>query len=159
MLRRTFRGVRRLFARFARQSGPDRLLLIEALLCQVVALAAVRALPLRVWASRLGEFNRESPEEEDADVHAVADRIAWAVDRTGRLVPWHATCLMLAVTAMLLLKRRSIPYTLYLGVVTAQRAGENMEAHAWLRCGKDVLTGASEMDRFRPVTTLGYGTP
>lgn len=148
-----------MYRRFTRQSMPDRLLLIEAIACHVIALVAVKGVPLRIWAPRLGEINHETPEVDVSNYREVAANVTWAVEKTSRLVSWHTTCLMLAIAAMIMLHRRSIPYTLYLGVVTATRADDNMEAHAWLRCGKDILTGASEMDRFSKVTTLGYEIP
>jgi hypothetical protein len=42
-----------------------------------------------------------------------------------------------------MLKRRRIAATLYLGVAKKESDPEGLAAHAWLRCGDVILTGAA----------------
>ncbi|MEG0711156.1 MAG: lasso peptide biosynthesis B2 protein, partial [Niameybacter sp.] len=53
--------------------------------------------------------------------------------------PWESKCLVQAMVAQYLLKRRRIATTLYLGV--AKGSEGELKAHAWLRCGQMIVTG------------------
>lgn len=66
-------------------------------------------------------------------------RVAWAMPRAARLVPWRSTCLVQAVAARAWLDRHGIETRLELGMPTAQ--ADQFEAHAWLTCGETVVTG------------------
>ena len=64
---------------------------------------------------------------------------------------WESKCLVRALTAQRLLKKKGIPSTMYLGCKMEEG---NMVAHAWLRVGKLYVTGGngesySKVDRFR----------
>ena len=48
-----------------------------------------------------------------------------------------------------MLRRLGIANTLYLGV--GKEEGKGLVAHAWLRCGGTILTGASGCERFTVV--------
>jgi hypothetical protein len=76
--------------------------------------------------------------------------------RIGRLVrlaagytPWKSRCLVQAMAAMVLLSRKHIPYTLYLGVTVNEVEG--MQAHAWVSAGPVYVTG---YDGFRYFTMV-----
>jgi hypothetical protein len=47
-----------------------------------------------------------------------------------------------------MLKRRKIPFTLYLGLTRDQKRGKNLTAPAWLRSGNIVLTGKERVNLF-----------
>lgn len=144
-----------MWSRLARRSRRERRLLAEAVVCQAVAWVAVRAVPFRKWSHRLGTMHRETDLVDAPGFREVAEDVAWAVGCAKRWMPWRVTCLMEAVAARMMLSRRGIPSTLYLGVMPA-RGGSAMEAHAWLRCGTMILTGASERERFTAVTTFAW---
>lgn len=67
--------------------------------------------------------------------------VAKNVDRVCGNTPWESKCLVRAWTAVTLLKEKEIPCTLYLGV-GKDEAGK-MVAHAWVRCGKNYVTGGN----------------
>jgi hypothetical protein len=50
-----------------------------------------------------------------------------------------------------MLKRRRIAATLYLGVAKDENKAEKLAAHAWLRCGDVILTGAHGHRQFTVV--------
>lgn len=64
--------------------------------------------------------------------------VAWAVQRTAKSVPWRCECLEQALAAKWLLRRYSIPSTLYFGSLFN---GLTLKAHAWVRCGDVIVTG------------------
>jgi hypothetical protein len=49
-----------------------------------------------------------------------------------------------------MLRRRSIPSTLYLGINPA----EGYDAHAWVRAGALIVTGGPRQDRFAIVSSF-----
>lgn len=68
-----------------------------------------------------------------------------AVRRCIGRTPWRYKCFEQAITARLMLEKRKIPNTLYLGV---QNNNMKLKAHAWLRCGDDIITGSKGKDNF-----------
>ena len=70
---------------------------------------------------------------------------------TGRL-PWDSSCLVRALAAQLMLRRRNLPTVLQLGV----RAGPATElsAHAWLTCGEINIVGDESAAEFTPIAAF-----
>ena len=87
-----------------------------------------------------GERGEESPEEEEKSVYRYAARIARIVDRICTKTTWESKCLVRALTAQKLLKRKKIHSTMYLGCKLEEG---KMVAHAWLRCGQMYVTGGN----------------
>jgi hypothetical protein len=65
-----------------------------------------------------------------------------------------SVCLPQAVATQWMLKRRRIAGTLYLGVAKDETQPEKLAAHAWLRCGTFILTGAAGHRQFTVVATF-----
>lgn len=89
---------------------------------------------------RWGTQGEESFAEDTLENYRYAYRVSYAVDRICTRTAWESKCLVRALTAQKLLKRKKIHSTLYLGC-----AVENgrMVAHAWLRVGKLYVTGGN----------------
>ena len=49
---------------------------------------------------------------------------------------------------------RGLPATLYLAVAQDKAAPEKLAAHAWLRCGDSILTGAGVREQFTVVSAF-----
>jgi hypothetical protein len=82
---------------------------------------------------------------------AEAARVGRAVVGAAANTPWRSACLEQAVAAAGLLRRGGIPGTLYLGVARDPTQPDGMAAHAWLRCGNVMVTGAAGHERFAVV--------
>jgi len=52
-----------------------------------------------------------------------------------------------------MLRRRRLVSTLYLGV--AKDENGSLSAHAWLRCGRRILTGDSGAEQFKIISSFG----
>lgn len=130
----------------------DRLVLLEAALALLLANAAVHALPFRVLARFLGRHAQATPIEPLGERGRAARRVRWAITSAGSRVPWRPLCLAQAVAAKAMLGRRGVPNTLYLGVVTGEPDG--LAAHAWVRAGRLVVTGAGERWRFTRISSF-----
>jgi hypothetical protein len=138
--------------KFFRRSWRDRLLLIEAALWLGLAWLAIAALPFRWLAPYLGQQQWESPTMDVPDPHEYVQRISRAVLTMSEHAPWQSTCLPQAIAAKMMLQRRGICSTLYLGV--AKDSEEGLVAHAWLRSGATILTGEPGWERFTVVSTF-----
>ena len=144
--------LRRTFTAAWRLGWQDWRLLAEAGGCLVAARLAVWFVPFRRIANRLGDKMAESPAEDTEAQRAAAARIGWAVRALGRRLPWMSQCLVQAVAATWMLQRRRIPSTLYFGL--AKDTGGELKAHAWVRSGTKVLTGAKGRHAFTVVATF-----
>lgn len=80
--------------------------------------------------------------------------IGWAIQAAAVRTPWESACLVQALTGMIMLSHRGIGATLYLGVAKEESNPESMAAHAWLRCGDTVLTGAVGVERFSVISSF-----
>jgi hypothetical protein len=113
--------------------------LIEAALWLTFVTVAVRVLPFRRLATFLGGHGQESSMAIDAAGRARARIVGQALRAARRRLPFHPSCLILAVAAMAMLRRRRQASTLYFGV--ADGGTEELRAHAWLRSGDVMVTG------------------
>ena len=66
---------------------------------------------------------------------------------------WKDSCLIRGLTAKRILNSMGHKCTLYMGV--CREEGQGMRAHAWLRCGKCIVTGGDAMAGFTVTATFG----
>lgn len=140
-------------ARFRRRPPAQRRLLVRAGLALAVMRVAVR-LPFRTLSRVMGLRRGETMLVVEPGDLARASAVGWAVRAAASYTPWESTCLMQALAAAALLRRRGIDGTLYLGVAKGSGAAEAITAHAWLRCGELVLTGESERARYTQIASF-----
>lgn len=87
-----------------------------------------------------GEEGKESAEEETGEVYKYTASVSRIVNRICTKTSWESKCLVRALTAQKLLKRKKIHSTMYLGCKLEEG---KMVAHAWLRCGGMYVTGGN----------------
>ena len=142
----------RRLGRFLRLSSSDRRLFVEAAIWLGVARLALLMVPFRWITPFLGRHMAESPQTTESEHKEIVERISRVVQTASRHMPWECKCLTQAIACKSMLKRRGLRTTLYLGV--AKGSEENLKAHAWLRTGDLIVTGARDMDRFIVVSTF-----
>ena len=137
-------------AKWSRLDWAQRLVLLEAAWNLTSALVAIRLLPFRWIAPRLGTTG-EAPIHKalSAEQQQEARQVGWAITALALYFPWDAKCLAQAVAGKWMLQRRGLPSTLYLGVERVHDGEKWLEAHAWLRCGTDIITGERQHERFK----------
>ena len=121
-------------------TAADWRILIAVAVAQVVAAAALRAMPLsvlRVTAARLRRFARFVVIGSD-------DHVVWAIQATGRRLGGLSSCLVRALVTDLVLGSPERPLCLTIGV--RRTASGTLEAHAWVESGDRVLIGATSDD-------------
>lgn len=119
-----------------------------------VAWLLVQTIPFRWLAGTLGEPMRESAATLDASDLELAGLTGAAVRAAANYTPWSSVCLPQAVAAQWMLRRRRIAATLYLGVAKESASPPGLVAHAWLRCGDQILTGAGGRQQYTVLTTF-----
>ena len=140
-----FRKVKKFF----RLSCTLKIMLFEALILTGIVRFSILFIPFNKLARGIGKYKDESTNEvRDIDKEEI-NKIAWAVGTISTRTPWQSKCLVKALTAQIMLKQRKISSTLYLGV--AKDKEKKLKAHAWLRCGMDIITGDSERKGFTVV--------
>lgn len=145
----------RLLSMLARMPAAERRALTSAFVWCTVASVVLKVVPFRTVAARLGRTQlgtagdaAESPmSREDS---AVVRRVAWAVSRAARWLPWKPVCLPQAVTAQWMLRRSGVPSTLYLGI----DPNGSYDAHAWVRAGRVIVTGGPSVQRYAVVAAF-----
>jgi hypothetical protein len=113
-----------------------------------VALSLTRlaaSLPFR-WLMLRQQTVLMSPLPVDSLPHDPRARaVRRMIHRVGRRLPWKTTCLIDALAARALLRRRGVPSILHFGMTRKDGA---LTAHAWLETGDGVVCGGGEADRF-----------
>ena len=134
---------------FVRIKWRDKILFFQAFFLSGIARMAILYIPFKRVKKYMGKPMSESPFEVDNEVYKVAKRVAWAVNQACQYTPWKSKCLVRAIIAQRMLKRHKIFSTIYLGVNKDKK--NNMQAHAWLRCGEVFVTGGYEKNDFKEV--------
>lgn len=144
---------KRRLGRFARLSWQERGLLFETFFLLGLGRFLVVMVPFRHVAPRLGALNgRHNPALNVDDLQQV-NLVSYWVRLTARHTPFTSNCFNKALAAHFMLRRRRIGNTLYLGVA---KNGHEMEAHAWLRGGEQIVTGAAGHERFTEVSHFSW---
>ncbi len=106
----------------------DCCLLVEATLFAALARMAILTLPFRWIAPWLGRYTESAGDTgETAGDDPVRQRVGWAVQVAGRHTPWQSKCLVQAIAARLMLGRRGVAGTIYLGL--AKDPDGQLKAH------------------------------
>ena len=138
--------------KFFQKSSLEKRLFLEALFFLFISRLVLVFLPFRRIAPFLGQTMVESPKNLSS-FQKIAGCISWAVQTASRVIPWKRKCLVQAAAAKAMLKRRHIPSTLYLGL--KKEGTQGLTAHAWIRCGDQILTGAPGHLQYRVIASFG----
>jgi Transglutaminase-like superfamily len=125
----------------------------EAVVWLALARVAILVMRFPELSRRLGRHMVESTQEDDDRRRPVVRRVRWAIGAVSRRAPWRCKCLEQAVAAKLMLRRRGMASTLYLGVAR-DPGSTSVQAHAWLRCGSYYVTGGEDRERYAVVSTF-----
>lgn len=131
----------------------ELLLFFEACLLLIAATLVKNMLPFRWYAWFLG--NNVPGLDDRAQGEVGIERILPlknALQRGSCYLPLECKCLVNAIAGKAMLKRRRIPSAVYLGV--AKNGEGSLDAHAWLKAGKHLVTGAAGMERFKSLAAF-----
>lgn len=137
--------------RFLHRPPAERVAIGEAFAWLLVARTSLALVRFQRLAAFLGHASSASPGLNDAEATLVEQAIATAARHT----PWQSLCLTQALAATAMLRRRHLRSVTYFGV-NKDDAGE-LTAHAWVRSGPVIVSGADGHDRFAVIATFGSG--
>ena len=102
-----------------------------------------------------GEVAPADPEAADL---RQADAVGWAVRAAARYTPWRSSCLVQVLAAQQMLRERAIPGAFYIGAAPGEggAGAVGLEAHAWLKCGEQFITGEAGHQRYTVVSTFSW---
>lgn len=142
-------GIRRKIHTFLKISWKGKWLAIQTYcLCGIVR-AMTLLIPFKKIQPHLGSHNLETPEVAEMMQYKKAKQIKWIIRAVSPHTPWQSKCLVQAIVAQHLLRKRGVATTLYLGVA---KSGEHLNAHAWLRCGEMIVTGGEAVARYTVIS-------
>jgi hypothetical protein len=70
--------------------------------------------------------------------------VGWAIEAAARRLPFDTTCLVRALAADAMLRRRQLPSRLELGVTPRSSRTASLEAHAWVESDQTIVVGEVE---------------
>jgi len=139
--------------KFLKLKPEYRLLLTEAYLSLGLSRFILLTIKFKKIAPRLGRHMRKASDEASESQIYKARKVGWAVGVMSRHTFWESKCLVQAMAAKLMLNRRKLKSTLYLGM--AKDENGNLIAHAWINSCGLTLTGGRNMDEFTVVSVFG----
>jgi hypothetical protein len=137
--------------------------MVEACTLLTLFSLAQRWLPLPAWAGLLGRgapvppswAGRPMPRLHHRAALVEEARVASAIARGCRRLPWRPTCLAQAAAAQLMLRRRGCGGVVVIGLRPRPPGSRQaMDIHAWLAGRGGVLTGGTEAEGFTPTTVF-----
>lgn len=140
--------------KFFARPWQERGLFVEAFVLLGVMRAAILLFPFRRITNMFGLEQGESLSRPTSNLTVVAEAIGWAIQAAAARTHWESACLAQALTGIVMLSRRGCSATLYLGVARDENRPGTMAAHAWLRCGDTILTGAGGVERYVAISAF-----
>ena len=136
-----------------RASAEQRWLVVEALACLAASRAALAILPFR-WIVRLWRLRPGEQPGEVSGATGGAEGVGWALRASSSRAPWRSTCLTRSLAGIVMLERRGLPGTLYLGVGRHPAGSRSIGAHSWLRSGDAMVSGGAGHERFTIISSF-----
>lgn len=161
-----------ILSRFLRKPFSEKKLFLEALLLIALTRFVIVFLPFKALGWLIGKA-RPVPENlrfdgntmvcenasfttdsnmDQPELYTMVYSIAKVIRRVSNRVPWEATCLVQAAAGKIMLNRRNLPGSLFLGV--NKHDLRNMEPHAWLTSDSKVILGGGELEKYTVVSTF-----
>lgn len=129
----------------------EKLFFIEVTFLLVVIKGMIVLLPFRMYRKMLGIQNENFVAKPVSNSTNIIFSVARAIVRSRKVLPWKSLCLTEAIVAKILLRRRGVASTLFLGV---NKENNSMTAHAWLCCGEIFVVGKKGVEKFKVVSTF-----
>lgn len=125
----------------------NKLLFAEALITSAYVRFTLSFLPFKIVKGWLGKTNiRPDVELSSAQILQIK-KTYHTLKLCDKYAFWKTECYTLALTGKILLRRRDIPSTLYIGW---KKNNDKYEGHAWLKTANDaVISGNMDLTQFQ----------
>lgn len=136
--------------KFQQLTHAEQKLLLQASFYLTICSLAVKLVPFRILSVWMGEHMVSPTDVLDKKQETLVKLISRSIRCASNHLPWDVVCLPQAFAAKMILSRSGIKSTLFLGV--QKKGKEELSAHAWLRAGKLIVTGATHRQQFTVVS-------
>jgi len=127
--------------------GTNRMLFAEALVTSACVRFTLSFLPFKKVMNWLGKTNMRPDVELTPDQITQIKKNYHTLKLCDKYALWKTECYTLALTGKILLRRRNIPSTLYIGF---KKEEGKIEGHAWLKTPNDsVISGNMDLTQFQ----------
>ena len=136
-------------SRFNALDGADKYLLMRAVGWLAVARVMMLAMSFKRLAARLSVSEDSTGRDTDPEV---LSKVSWAVAAAANNVPWRSDCFPQTIAASRILRKCGHGSTIHLGV--ERTSDDNIAGHAWLTCGRTVVVGGEDLERYTEMHRL-----
>ena len=126
----------RLWRAFTSLDPEARGLVVEAAMLLGFVSIGLRTMPFGSLRRTLDRYAARRPRERRSS----RSDVGWAVNAAGRRLPGR-TCLIEALAADVMLRRRGYEPRLQLGVRKSSDPSRPVDAHAWIECDGEIVVG------------------
>lgn len=146
------------FRKFLNLNRQRRRLLLEAFARLAQERWNLARTPFR---DRIGCLQKNARDSRHAacgtEVESVARDIGWAVRTAASRTPWNSSCLVQVLAAQHMLQSRGIGGVFYIGAAKGEPSIDpDFQAHAWLMCGGEFISGEAGHDRFTVISEFSW---
>ena len=139
-------------------SNRERMVLLEAVFFLGAARALIKILPFRRVRKLITGREQAEGGPSSAESLERVERVGRMIRAASRRLPWQCLCLTQALAGKLMLARRGIESTVYIGV-KKDPSKEVLESHAWLKWQDRCITGARGHENFTIMTDFKAQQP
>lgn len=122
--------------------GAVKWLFAEAVFTSAWVKLSLKFFPFKRVMGWLGKHSTETASEANADTLLLRNHVKGALILCNKYTFWRTECYTLSLTGKLLLKRRNIKSTLYIGFQKEETG--KIKGHAWLRANDTYISGYRE---------------
>jgi len=141
----------KLLKKYYKIDKKERIILNQTFFWLIYAFILVRIIPLKWFNSVLGEFRKEIDAETNDDQIQLIEVLRKNIGRLKKRFPWKVKCFEEAIAVKKVLEKYQVKSTIYLGV--SKDKNSKLIAHAWLKIGKNFITGEKGHEKF---TVVGF---
>lgn len=137
------------FKKFSRVDFGMKFMALEALYLSALYRVMILRCEFKNVSKNFGVKGQLGSMEGELSNYKIAKKVSVVANKVCDITPWESKCLVRAMVAQKMLKKRGVETTMYLGVSTEINKGSNskdMIAHAWLRYGSFFVTGGNGND-------------
>jgi Transglutaminase-like superfamily len=131
---------------FASADRTVKMLFLRAFFLSAIVKFTLVFLPFRKVLNWQGKINMESPDRRDDASIEFRKSLQSAMNLCDKYTFWKTECYTQALTAKIILNKKGIPGTVYIGFTKTEK-GE-YKGHAWLRSYDRVITGDTEKNMY-----------
>lgn len=139
--------ISRRFRTFIQLPYDVKLLFFFAVLVSAVSRFALSFVPFKKIRPYLGTPGVESVVDSNIEHTAYLKKLKTALTLCKKYTPWKTECYTMALTGKIILNRKKLISTIYIGF--RKDVTNEYEGHAWLRCGTIILTGNNNIASYQ----------